>query len=81
MFSITFWVLCDKFLAFPPGPGGFREIREAYRIHFHLSWYLKVPVVTSYSQKASWGDFCLFRVRYVLKRPYTASYSPYKSPI
>ena len=31
------------FLAFPGGPGGFRELREAYRNHFHLSWYLLVP--------------------------------------
>ena len=41
-------------MAFPGGPGGFRELREAGRIHFHLSWYLVVPVVTSYGQK-SWG--------------------------
>ena len=27
-------------LAFPGGPGGFRELREAGRNHFHLSWYL-----------------------------------------
>ena len=32
------------------GPGGFRELREAYRKLFHLSWYLLVPGVTSYDQ-------------------------------
>ena len=26
--------------AFPGDPGGFREVREAGRNHFHLSWYL-----------------------------------------
>ena len=43
-------------LAFPGGPGGFREPREAGRNHFHLSWYLIVPGVTSYGQNP-WGDF------------------------
>ena len=33
-------VLKLRFLAFPQGPGGFRELREAGRNHFHLSWYL-----------------------------------------
>ena len=33
------------------GPGGFREVREASRNHFHLSWYLIVPGITSYDQK------------------------------
>ena len=46
-----------RFLAFPEGPGGFRELREAYRNHFHLSWYLLVPGITSYSQKP-WGELC-----------------------
>ena len=32
-----------RFLAFSEGPGGFREVREAGRNHFHLSWYLIVP--------------------------------------
>ena len=27
-------------MAFPGGPGGFRERREAYRNHAHLSWHL-----------------------------------------
>ena len=40
-----------RFLAFSRGSGGFRELREAGRKHFHLSWYLSVPVVTSYDQK------------------------------
>ena len=39
------------FLTFPQGPGGFRELRGADRNHFHLSWYLIVPGVTSYDQK------------------------------
>ena len=37
--------------AFPGGPGGFREVREADRNRFLLSWYLLVSVVTSYDQK------------------------------
>ena len=32
-------------------PGGFRNLREAYRIRFHLPWYPSDPVVTSYDQK------------------------------
>ena len=46
-----------RFLAFSRGPGGFRELREAGRNHFHLSWYLLVPGITSYDQKPSWGEF------------------------
>ena len=38
------------FLAFSEGPGGFREVREASRNHFHLSWYLSVSVVTRYAR-------------------------------
>ena len=56
---ITFRILKNKFLAFSRGPVGFRELREAYRKHFHLSWYLSVPVVMSYGQKSSWGGFFL----------------------
>ena len=41
-------VLKLRFGAFSEGPGGFRELREAGRNHFHLSWYLSVPGVTSY---------------------------------
>ena len=37
--SITFRVL-NRCLAFPRGPGGFRELREAGRKHFLRSWYL-----------------------------------------
>ena len=44
------------FSAFPRGPGGFWKLREVYRKHVHLSWYLEVPVVTSYSQNPSCGD-------------------------
>ena len=48
---IKFRVQKLRFLAFSRGSGGFRELREAGRKHFHLSWYLSVPVVTSYDQK------------------------------
>ena len=41
------------FMVFLEGPGGFRELREAYRNHFHLSWYLSVPGITSYGQKTN----------------------------
>ena len=50
-FYATFRVLYNMFGAFPRGPAGFRELREVSRNHFHLSWYLQVPVVTSYGQK------------------------------
>ena len=43
-------VLKLRCLAFPGGPGGFRELREASRNHFHLSWYLLVPGITSYDR-------------------------------
>ena len=33
---------------FSEGYGGFRELREAGRKHFHPSWYLSDAVVTSY---------------------------------
>ena len=42
-----------RFLAFTQGPGGFREVREAVRNHFHLSWYILVPGITSYGPKRS----------------------------
>ena len=42
-FSVKIQVLKLRFLSFPGGPGGFREVREAGRNHFHLSWYLLVP--------------------------------------
>ena len=48
IFFVKFRVLKLRFLAFPEGPGGFRELREAHRNHFHLSWYLSVAGVTSY---------------------------------
>ena len=51
---MKFRVLTNRFSAFSRGPGGFRELREAGRKHFHLSWYLSDTVVTSYGQK-SWG--------------------------
>ena len=49
--SVEFRVLKLRFLALLGGPGGFRELREAGRNHFHLSWYLSVPGLTSYDQK------------------------------
>ena len=32
-------------------PGGFKKLREACRLNFHLSWYLYVFMVPSYDQK------------------------------
>ena len=58
-FSLKFRVLKLRFLAFPGGPGGFRELREASRNHFHLSWYLLVPGITSYRTKPWGADFFL----------------------
>ena len=58
IFYIKCRVLKLRFLAFSRGPGGFRELREAGRNHFHLSWYLSDTVVTSYGQKPS-CFFCL----------------------
>ena len=49
-------------LAFSRRPGGFRELREAGRKHFHLSWYLSVPVVTGYGQKTLGGIFPLIEL-------------------
>ena len=46
-----FRVLNSRFWAFSRGPAGFREVREAGRNHFHVSWYLSVSVVTSHGQK------------------------------
>ena len=57
--------LKNMFLFFSQGPGGFRELREASRNHFHLSWYLSDYVVTSYDQKLfGWGDF-FYHPRYI----------------
>ena len=33
-----------RVLGFSGGPGRFREVWEAGRNHFHLSWYLIVPL-------------------------------------
>ena len=52
-FSLKFQGQKLRFFAFSEGPGGFRELREAGRNHFHLSWYLLVPGVTSYGQKTN----------------------------
>ena len=43
IFSATFRVQKIRFLVFPGGPGGFREVREASRNNCHLSWYLILP--------------------------------------
>ena len=51
--SLTCRVLKLRFFTFSRGPGGFRELREAGRNHFHLSWYLLVPGVTSYDRKTN----------------------------
>ena len=40
-------VLKLRVLAFSRGPGGFRELKEAGRKHFHLPWYLFDAVVAS----------------------------------
>ena len=60
-FLIQFRVLSNRFFAFSRGPGGFRELREAGRKLFHLSWYLLVPGITSYDEKP-WGGECFFTV-------------------
>ena len=46
---INIRILKHRFLAFSKGSGWFREVREAGRNHFHLSWYLSDAVVTSYT--------------------------------
>ena len=66
----------------------FRKLREACRNHFHLSWYLLVPGITSYSQKP-WGGF-FFTVHdmwqvtvahFVLSRTLQNPITPYKARI
>jgi len=60
----------NMLLAFSRNPGGFRELREVGRNHFHLSWYLSDAVVTSqviakslrgfyteYGIKCPWGPY------------------------
>ena len=67
-------VLHNRFLAFRQCPVGFREVREAFRNHFHLSWYVSVPGITSYGQKPSWGEFVLLSpVQKAIR--YTAEFS------
>ena len=59
MFSnlyVTIRVLQHRYWAFSEGSGGFRELREAGRNHFHLSWCLADAVVTSYGPNP-WGGF------------------------
>ena len=40
-----------RFLALFGGPGGFRELREAGRNHFHLPWYLLVLITVGIYKK------------------------------
>ena len=61
-FSLNNRVLKCRCLAFARCPGGFRELREAGRNHFHLAGYLLVPGITSYSQKL-WGGIYFYRLR------------------
>ena len=39
------------------GPGGFRELREAFYNNFHPFWHLSDSMVASYGRKL-WGGFC-----------------------
>ena len=68
-------VLKLRCLAFLGGLGGFREVREAGRNHFHL--YLLVSVVTSYDQKP-WGE--LFRSSPVCVKNENVCYRLYIRP-
>ena len=61
--SVKNRVLKLRFFAFVEGPGGFRELREASRNHFHLSWYLIVPGITSYGNKNPPGRKNVYRPR------------------
>ena len=45
--------------------GGFRELRQACRIHFHISWYLFDKMMPSYGPKPRGGLFLPFTVPYV----------------
>ena len=56
-FYVKILVLKLMLLAFSR-PGGFRELWEPGGNHFHLSWYLLVPVARSYGQKP-WGGIFL----------------------
>ena len=56
-FYTRFRVQKPRLLAFSRCSGGFRKLPEAGRKNFHLSWYLSVPVVTSYDQKPQGGFF------------------------
>ena len=55
-------VLNLRCLAFSRGPGGFRELREAGRKRFHLSWYISVPVVRSYGKKTGGIFVTVYRI-------------------
>ena len=50
-----------RLLAVSRRPRGFRELREACRIHFHLSWYLSDSKVPTYGPKPR-GNL-VFRLR------------------
>ena len=71
IFHINIRVLKQRFLAFSQGPGGFRELREAGRKLFHLSWYLLVPGITSYDQKP-WGEkFVFYKISGSIKQVFS----------
>ena len=61
-------VLKLRCLAFPRGPGGFRELRGAGRNHFHLCWYLLVPGITSYDPKRRIRKFSTKKVSPLFSR-------------
>ena len=43
LYNVQCRVLYSRCLAFPTGPGGFRELREAYTNHFHYPGTNKGP--------------------------------------
>ena len=53
------WVLKRGLLVCIEGPGGFRELREASRNYFHLSWYLSESMVPNYGYRRSWEEIIL----------------------
>ena len=59
-FSLKFRVLKRSFFAFSKGAGGFRELREAYRNHFHL-----ILVPTSARDHELWPKTLLWGIVYV----------------
>ena len=65
--NLFFYSHCCEFrfvkytcLMFSRRPGGFRDLWEACRNHFHLSWYFSDSVVPSYGQKPWWFCFSIY---------------------